>query len=332
MRLKVAIIHNDEPNPPRYEVMGEQAAVLGVLDEVEAVCLALTELGHDVVRVPLRPPLEQAHQILHGLKVDVVFNLFEGFGGRPETEVDVARILAEASLASTGSPASALSLALDKARTKAMLREAGVATPECQLLTAESLADFRLEYPCIVKPSGEDASHGITEESVVHDFASLRRQVETISTLYGGESLVEEFIDGREFNTTLLGNDSPVIMAISEISYTLPPGLPRLLTFAAKWQPGTTYFEHTRIICPAQISASQSDEMAERCLKTFKLLGCQGYARIDMRLDARGRINVLEVNPNPDISPDAGASLQAQAAGMSYNQLIQRIVSLAQER
>jgi len=330
MRPRVAIIYN-EPTPGRYEAMGEGRAVRGVLDEVEAVCSALSELGYPVRRIPLSPPLERVREALQTLDTDVAFNLFEGFEGRPETEAAVAGLLSELGLAFTGCPGAVLSLALDKMQAKALLRAAGVDVPTDQLLSPESLPLFRLGFPCIVKPCAEDASHGIAEESVVHDAASLNRQVTKVSELFGGWALVEEFIDGREFNATVLGTGEPVVLPISEIVYSLPPGVPWILTFAAKWEPQSVYYQGSRVVCPAEIEPELKERIAKTVLAAFRLLGCSGYARVDMRLNSAGQLKVIEVNPNPDISPDSGAARQCRAAGMTYSQFIERIVLLALE-
>ena len=140
---------------------------------------------------------------------------------------------------------------------------------------------------------------------------------------------MEEFVDGREFNVTVMGNDEATTLPISEIAYSLPPDMPRILTYAAKWEEGTLYFENTKVVCPAEIRAEQSDQFAQTAIAVFRLLVKHGYARVDMRLDREGRIQVLEANPNPDITPGSGASRQAVAASMTYAQFIERIVSLA---
>ncbi len=331
MRPKVAIVYN-EPIPGRYKAMGEEKAVLGVLDEVEAVHRALAELGYPIVRVPLFPPLEQARERLKALRADLVFNLFEGFDGCPETEAAVADILSELGLTYTGCPGTALSLALDKGKTKALLEAAGIATPRYQMLSLETLSQFNLSYPCIIKPCAEDASHGISEERVVNESASIARQVARVNEIFGGRALIEEFVDGREFNVTVLGTKESVVLPISEIVYSLPPGRPRILTFYAKWEPQSMYFQCSQPICPAQIDDETRQHIADAALRVFRLLGCSGYARIDFRQGTEGLPKVIEVNPNPDISPSSGAARQAQAAGMTYNQFIERIALLALER
>ena len=330
MHLKIAITFN-EPSRDRYGDMGESKAVASVLEEVRPVHRALTELGYSVVKIPLRPPLELVEEKLRALEADLVFNLFEGFEGRPETEAMVADILCGLGIPFTGNPPSTLSLALDKAKAKAVLESDGVRTPKYQSLSPENLHLFHLNFPCIVKPLGEDASHGLSEESVVHNLDQLEKQVTKISQLFEGGTLVEEFLEGREFNVTVLGNKEPITLPVAEMVYYLPPELPKLLTFAAKWHEESLYYKGTRATCPAEIGEQEREQISQTALTAFKLLGCRGYARVDMRLDAEEVPNVLEVNPNPDISPGYGAARQAKAAGLTYSQLIEKIVMFALE-
>jgi D-alanine-D-alanine ligase len=327
VRCCLAVVYN-QPRRSRYKERGEQAAVYGVLESVEAVYEALLKLGYEVIKVSLAPPLPRARAKLAALETDLVFNLFEGFVDHPETEAEIAEILSELELPFTGCPAGALRLALDKARTKEILKDAGINTPDFQLLQPETLSSFRLSYPCIVKPRGEDASQGISAKNVVTDFASLEKRVKVISRYFGGQALVEHFIDGREFNVSVLDGK---VLPISEIAYLLPKGKPRLLTFAAKWKPDSNYFQGSKVVCPAEIGEEERENIAKTALKAFSLLGCRSYARVDMRWDEMEQLNVIEVNPNPDISPGSGAARQAEAAGMNYPQFIGKIVELALE-
>ncbi|MDD5590833.1 MAG: ATP-grasp domain-containing protein [Dehalococcoidales bacterium] len=330
-RRRIAVVYN-EPSPSRYDTTGEEKAALGVLESVEAVSRALLEIGYDTINIPLASPIESARKKLKPLKVDLVFNLFEGFCGQPETEAMVPDFLTGLGIAYTGCPASALKVALDKAKSKQVMRAAGIKTPDFQLLTSETLSRFNLSYPCIVKPRSEDASHGLSPASVVSDLRSLAGQVSKVCQFYGGEALVEEFIDGREFNVTVLGNGDGVVLPVSEIVYSLPPDMPRILTFAAKWEPESRYFKETKNTCPAQIPPATQHHITETVRRAFLLMCSRGYARVDMRLDRKGELNVIEVNPNPDISPGSGAVIQAEAAGMNYTRFIDKITRLAFEK
>ena len=329
MCARVAIVYN-EPIPSRYSLRGEDKAVFGVLESVEAVHKSLLELGYNVVKVPLVPPIEEADKKLRSLDVRFVFNLFEGFCGQPETEALVPEILSGLDIPCTGCTADILTLGLNKPKTKALLEAAGIATPRYQVLEPDNISPFRLSFPCIVKPCAEDASHGVSAESVVHDIVSLERQVRVVSNSYGGKALVEEFIDGREFNAAVLGNSKYRVFPVSEIDYSLPPGMPKVLTIAAKWETDNNiYAQGTNVTCPAKLDIKDIQRISEMVIAVFRLLKCRGYARVDMRLDKAERLNVLEVNPNPDISPGSGAARQAEAAGMTYTQFVEMIIQLA---
>jgi D-alanine-D-alanine ligase len=309
--------------------MGEAAAVADVLDAVKAVNDALVGKGYEVTTVSLLPPIDEVRAIISRLDVDVIFNLFEGFAGQPETEAMVAGMMTVLGKTFTGSPAPTLALALDKAKTKELLIASGLATPGYQVLRPESVESFALSYPCIVKPVAEDASHGLTQDSVVNNPVTLSEQVEKICTNYGGRALVEEFLDGRQISVTVMGNRKPIVLFISEIIFTLPPELPRIFTFGAKWLEKDIYYDRTTPVCPAVVDEDLRVQLSDMSIATYKLLGCRGYARVDLRLDAHGNPYVLEVNPNPDI---AIPSWSESGSGIPYPQIIKRIVDLAFDR
>jgi D-alanine-D-alanine ligase len=331
MRKRIAIVYN-RPRPSRYDTSHETKAVLGVLPCVTSVHRALIELGYAVDVISLSPPSEQVKNTISSLNVGLVFNLFEGFPGEPETETLVPEICSELRLPYTGCPASTLKIALDKIECKKLLIKGGILTPDFQVLNPQKIKIFRLKYPCIVKPVSEDASHGITAESVVNDFSLLEKRVKAISDSYGEQALVEEYIDGREFNVTILGETRFTILPVSEIVYSLPPEMPRILTFDAKWEPDSVYYRGTQAVCPAEISHQEKVAIYKTSLAAFRFIGCSGYARVDMRMDKKGDLYVIEINPNPDISFESGARRQAAAAGMKYTQFIDKIMKLAWEK
>lgn len=331
MTPKVAIIYNDpftdEPNRA-----GEEEAIVGVLKEVFAVRDALKELKYDWEQVALHKPLEEARRIISSIKADVIFNLFEGFYDAPQSEPVVARMMEDMGIRFTGNPSHVLELTLDKARTKEVIKQHGIHTPEYQVLTPQMLDSFCLRFPCIVKPCDEDASHGLLPENVVSDRKQLARQVQRISGKFRGYALVEEFIDGREFNASVIGGRELELIEMSEITYMLPPELPRILTFESKWSEGTPYYRGTGVQCPAQVSPELRQTIRDTVLASCRAVGISGYARVDMRQDKDGAIRVLEVNANPDLSPELGIALQSEKRGWSYATLIRNIIDLALER
>ncbi|MBM3148796.1 MAG: hypothetical protein FJZ88_02045, partial [Chloroflexi bacterium] len=288
MPPRVAITYN-QPIQPSYATSVEEKSAQAIVESAEAVRRALLELSYPVEMVPLLPPLEQVPDRLNNLQVDVVFNLFEGFEDWPETEAAVADIMTELDLRYTGCTGATLSLALNKARSKALMESAGIDTPKCQVLTPRTLSKLRLSYPCIVKPYAQDASLGISEDSVVNDHAALVEKVREVSKRFGGRAL-EEYVDGREFNITVLGSSEPTPLPISEINYSLPPEVPRILTFAAKWDPDSLYFKGTSAVCPAEIDPMLRANIEDTAIRLFRLFDCTGYARADFRLDKKGRL------------------------------------------
>jgi D-alanine-D-alanine ligase len=331
MGPRVAVVYN-KPETSRFGVMNEILAVIGVLDAVHAVEKALIDLDYEVVLLPLSPPAEEIKPQLASLNANLIFNLFEGFDDCSETEALVPEAADELGIPYTGCSGNTLRQALDKAKAKTMLKSAGIRTPNFQVLTPATIPEFKLNFPCIIKPRSEDASHGLSEASVVRDEETLIKQVEVISKAFGGDALVEEFIDGREFNSTGLGNTEPVILPISEIEYHLPENLPRLLTFAAKWEEDSVYFIGTKPVCPARITPTQKRRISQIVTRTFHLFNCRGYVRVDLRMDTKGDFHVIEVNPNPDITPGNGTARHAEAIGITYTDFIKKIISLALER
>jgi len=329
---EITIVYN-EPFPNGIPEGEEEArAELGVLECVNAVNIALLDCGYIVHHMPLLPPLEYARFQLSRVPTKLVFNLFEGFYDDPYSEADVADILSEMDFQFTGCHSHALRLALDKAGSKSMLSEHGVDVPEFQILNPYNLRKFRLDFPCIVKPRNQDASHGITSASVVNTMEELKKQVSVVSRQFGREAVVEEFIDGREFNITVIGNEEITVLPPSEIVYRLPAGLPKVLTYEAKWITSSEYFKKTTVACPAPVNEELRSEISSVAVKAYRAFECSGYARVDMRRGSDNRLKVLEVNPNPDISPDTGAARQAYHAGIVYSQFIDKIVDYALER
>jgi D-alanine-D-alanine ligase len=158
----------------------------------------------------------------------------------------------------------------------------------------------------------------------------LMERCEFVIRHYRQPALVEEFIEGRELNVSILGNEKPVALPISEIDMrSMPKGTARVCDYRAKWVPESEEYLQTVPRCPAPVGRAMERRVKEIALAAFRLLSCRGYARIDIRLSSRGIPYVLEVNPNPSIGPDAGIARSAAAAGISYPKLICRIADLA---
>jgi D-alanine-D-alanine ligase len=228
-----------------------------------------------------------------------------------------------------------LGLCLDKAKTKIILSHYGIPTAKFDLFneSIDGCKKINLRFPVIVKPVHEDASAGINEKSVVYDRKELEERVEYIIKMFKQPALVEEFIDGREVNVAILGNNPPVVLPISEIDFShLPSHLPKIVSYEAKWIPNTDYYEKTIPICPAPLEPELERKIKDIALSCYKIMGCRDYARVDMRIDKEGNPYVLEVNPNPDLSRNAGFMRSASVYGLTPEETIVKIAEIAIER
>jgi len=273
-------------------------------------------------------------QAISRISPKFVFNLCEEMNGDPELEMCVAGMLDILSIPYTGSGPLALGLALNKYRVKQILRATGIPSARGLLSAPGQPLNLRgVRFPVIVKPVHEDASLGINQDSVCYDAAALEKQVAYIHEVFSQEALVEEYLDGREFNISLMGNGKVRVLAISEIDFSgLPEGQPRIVSYRAKWDEDSEMYRGTIPICPARILKRLENRIKELALRSYQCIGCRDYARVDMRTDARGNLYVLEVNPNPDLSPHAGFARAAEANGLSYADVVLEISQLALER
>lgn len=262
----------------------------------------------------------------------VVFNLGEGLEGRLFEDARIAWALEAMGYRFTGCEGDALSRSLNKARTKTLLSERGVATPPWTVFRhpAEVNADTirQLTFPVIIKPVAEDASLGIGPEAIASDERSMRERVAYIVATYRQAALVEQFIAGREFNVALWG-DPVEVLPLAEVDFSaFANPLERIVSFAAKWEQGTFEYSNTPVRCPAPVDRRLAARIVRTALKSWQIIGCRGYARVDMRIDDQAAPYVVEVNCNPDLSPDAGFYRAARAAGFSYEDMIEHILNL----
>jgi D-alanine-D-alanine ligase len=258
-----------------------------------------------------------------------VFNLFEGFTLDSTKEPDFIKILEELKIPFTGNGYRALCLCLNKKRTKDILRRNGIFTPRGKVVVSvEDLAKIKLDFPLFVKPAMEDASLGVDNDSLVRNQEELAVAVAKKLKNFPRGLVVEEFIAGKEYSAGFVGNFPYELLGISVIDYSKYDDFSPFLTYGSKWN---VHSPEYKAIVPS-LSESIDEEIRNKIFEITalagKILGCKGYFRIDMREKA-GRIYVLDVNPNPDISPDSGFICQAQHKGYSYSQVIEKILHAA---
>jgi D-alanine-D-alanine ligase len=327
--MRVGILYNIVDTVERGKE-SDKLADNEVLETSAAVKTALEEKGHAVTLERINPrKLKQLKD-----KYDIIFNLAEGIGSDPLKEPKIAAAFEKVGLPFTGAGSQALALCLNKQKTKKALKKNNISTPKYQLIKKlPATRKKSLKFPLIIKPVHEDGSIGITSDSVVNDEAAFENKVKEILEVYKQPALVEEYIDGREINAALLGNGEAIqALPLSEIIFDFPEGVPKIVSFEAKWVEDSMLCKNSVGKCPADVPDSMRDRIVELAKKSFLAMGCADYCRVDFRL--RGEeLFVLEVNPNPCINPNgAGFIRSANAAGYSYSDVINKIVELAAAR
>jgi D-alanine-D-alanine ligase len=303
---------------------------------ITAVESALSRLGK-VVRLEAK---EDFPERLRQARPDIVFNIAEGFNG-VNREAHVPAICEFYGIPYSGSDPFTLTLCLDKAKTKETLAFHGIPTPKFVLV--EKLADLyrvaeNLTLPLFVKPVHEGSSKGITDSNLCRDREQLFRQTEFLLENYRQPVLVEEFLPGKEFTCAVLGNgDEATVLPLVAMNFeSLPKGALPIYSFDAKFVWDRPENPLDIFQCPARITRELQASIERVTLDAFRVLGCKDWARIDVRLDADGRPNVLEVNPLPGILPDPADNSclpkAARAAGIGYEELIQNCLKYAAAR
>ena len=303
---RIAVLYSAfVPVPGRAD---EDASELAVEQAALETAGALAEAGFKPDLIPVATKLDDLFCVLLARRHKAVVNLCEGFCGHPGLEAHMAALLELTGIPFTGNPAHAMLICQNKFKAKALLAAAGVQTPQAWL--AKALADVpaSAHFPLIVKPNSEDASIGIDAKAIVKNRKELAARISYVLRRYKQPALVERFIDGREFNVGVLETKTrPRTLPLSEIPFTdFKPGEPRIVGYAAKWNERHRLYRITTPICPAHVTSSLAKQLNQTALMAWHALDLRGYGRIDFRVDNKGRAYVLEVNPNPDTSRDAG--------------------------
>ncbi len=303
-------------------------------ETITAVESAIKKAGHEVIRVEAD---DNAYEKLKSLSPDIVFNIAEGFGGASR-ESHIPAILEMLNIPYTASDPITIGNCHNKARCKEILSYYNIPTPKFFVTDFAVNGYPKVEFPAFVKPLHEGSSKGIYNSSIVNDKISLNKEILRISSNYSQPSIIEDYLDGREFTVALLGNGKNTrVLPIVEINMdTLPENLPKIYSYEVKWYFDTPENNVNIFTCPAKISEKLQKEIEEICLKAYKVLGIRDWARIDVRCDADGNPYIIEVNPLPGIlpNPDENSCFPkaARHVGIDYDNLIQTVLNLAIER
>ena len=343
-KIKVLILYN-EAHPEFYQKPAEpvhklefkpyfEVEELTPMEEYEIIVKKLKRLGFEAYSLNIKDDVQAFLEEVKHNRPDVIFNFVEIYKERPRLEMNFVGLYELLGIPYTGAPALTLANCQSKFLTKKLLNYHGIRTAKFQLFK-EISDEVKLEtkFPVIVKPAYEDASVGIENESIVSNKEALKKRLEYIFKYFQQPALVEEFVEGREFNVAIVGDLKPKVLPISEIDFSrMPDHLHNIVSYQAKWDPQHESYHKTIPICPAKIPKNLEAKIKETALTAFKIMGARDYSRVDIRVNNKNEVFVLEVNPNPDLTEGAGFMRSAHAAGLSYGMALKKIVMLAYER
>ena len=336
-KLKIIVLYDrvlvDDSDEP---AAGDKSPVVRTLDKKEVeeeVADVLTKLGHEPVMYEL-DGTQKSLLALAKVECDLVFNLAESFADDDTADFKIAAFLDLLGKKYTGSGAHGLMLAQDKAVAKKIFAFHGVHTPTFAKCYRGRL-DFShdLQFPVIVKPAREDGSIGIEFSAVVNSIRELMERMDWLHANFDSPVLIEEYIEGREMYVGVLGNEKPEALPIIELDLSkLPEGTPRIAAAEVKWGKGTRAYRDTKSAVAENLPDETVQLLHQTAIAAYQALELRDYGRVDMRLQPDGRVQVIEVNPNPWLSSRAEFAMAARKSGRTYTRLIEEIVALALAR
>lgn len=266
---------------------------------------------------------------------DLVFNLCdEGFNNNALHELHVPALLEIGAIPYTGGTPQCLAYCYDKSLIRGLANEMDIPVAEAHIVNPEdtTFIDITIPFPVIIKPNFGDSSFGITQSSVCNNVKELEQAILESRQRFGYDSpvLIEQYLTGKDISVGIIGNPSSTVefLPIIEEDYSmLPPELPRICGYEAKWDPESPYWQIRSI--PANLGDATEQFLQASCLKLFERLECRDYTRFDWRLDENGTPRLLEVNPNPGWCWDGHLAKMAKIADISYASLLMRILKAA---
>ena len=298
--------------------------IRAVLVSAKEVQRALAAAGHEVTHVAVRPDVAW-FQAVRGC--DLVFNLCEGIEGVSALELAVASAIDLTGIPYTGCSAWTSTICHRKPVLNAILQAHGLPIPRWHLIDNGPLPDD-WPLPSIVKPAAEDASIGIEQTSVVETRRALERQIREVQDEHGGV-LIQRYVAGREIAVGFVGDH---VLPLSEIDFThMPDGAWPIVSFSAKWHEESPEYGGTEPVCPAPVDKELAAQIITVATAAWRIVEGRGYGRVDLRVDVNGQPWVLEVNPNPDLSMNAGLARMARAHGWTHEALVNEIVRASLE-
>jgi D-alanine-D-alanine ligase len=293
------------------------------------VLAALGTLGYTTEHLAIFDNLDLLRQKLETFAPDVIFNLADQFKNNRGFDQNIASLLEMQGVPFTGCGATGLVLCKHKGTSKKILGYHHIHVPNFVVIPrGQRIARLkRPKFPLLVKPVKEEASYGISQASFVTSDEQFRERVAFIHEKHDADVIAEEYIEGREFYVSLMGNQRLTVFPVRELVFReVPPNEPKIATYKAKWDEEYRKRWGLQNQFPEGLEPALVAQIEETCKRIYRLLTIEGYARIDLRLTASNEVYFIEANPNPILAADEDFALAAGKAGLSYPQLIDRII------
>jgi len=293
------------------------------------VLAALGELGYTTEHLAIFDDLDLLRQKLESFAPDVIFNLADQFKNNRGFDQHIVSLLEMQGVPFTGCGATGLVLCKHKGISKKILGYHHIHVPNFVVIPrGQRIARLkRPKFPILVKPVKEEASYGISQASFVTSDEQFKERVAFIHEKHDADVIAEEYIEGREFYVSVMGTLKLTVFPIRELVFgEVPPNEPRIATYKAKWDEEYRKRWGLQNQFPEVLDPALVARIEETCKRIYRLLTIEGYARIDLRLTAANENNFIEANPNPILAADEDFALSAGKAGLSYPQLIDRII------
>ena len=331
-KLKVMVLVHKDLIPPEDLTDPEDPRMEKCRTEFDVKC-ALLNLGHEINIVGVEDDVSPMRKVIDEWQPDIAYNLMEAFAYNGALDYYIVTYLDIKGIPFTGCNPRGLILARDKALSKKLLAYHRIPTPKFMVLPLNQRINHKrlssLPYPMIVKTLTEQGSIGIAQSSIVENTEQLLERLQQLHGMTGHDAIAEQYIDGRELYVTVIGNERLQVLPIREIVFdNMDESMHRIASYSVKWN--RKYRERWGIDYQfaRTLPAGMLEKIEKLCKRAYRILELSSYARLDLRLTADGKIYVLEANPNAAIANNDDVAYSAEKAGISYEQLIQRILNL----
>jgi D-alanine-D-alanine ligase len=331
-RLKVLVLFDMLTEPPADQNFSADLKSDEDYKAEAQVMKALSELGHEAALLGVYDDVTLITNKVKEFQPDIIFNSIDTFRGIPAHEKNVVGLIEMLGVPITGTSSAGLMMCKNKGLSKKIMSYHRVKTPAFKVFERGRAVSpiKKLRYPILIKPLREEASYGISQNSLVENDKDFIERIRFVHESMDRDAIAEEFIVGRELYVSLLGDKRLTVLPLREMVFDkVPDGQPKIATFHAKWDKAYQKKHGIRYCFARPLNPGVCEKIEKIAKKTYRLLGISGYARLDIRLTDNDEVVIIEANPNPCIIKDDDFAQSAMKAGIEYNQLIQKILTLA---